>query len=243
MPGAWRNWAVVLLLSAGVIVAYVDRTNISVAIADPEFTQAFGLDDVRRGVLNSAFFWSHALLQIPAGWLADRVRVKRLYADAFVLWSMVSAATGLVTSFTMLLLLPVLLGVAESIVTPASLRWIRDHIEEQHRGLAIGVFHSGTKIGSTIGTPLAAVFLSSFGWRGMFAVLGLASLAWLIPWLSIVPEERPAERSGTAAFAWACLNFCMSARCLRCWQAHSAKVTSLISVSPGSRCTSRSARD
>src|SRR5215469_4173683 len=89
-PASWR-WSVVSLLVTAMIIAYVARTNISVALVVPEFKQFFHLTDTGRGALNSAFFWSYAFLQIPAGWIVDRYGVKYPYAFAFFAWSLVSA--------------------------------------------------------------------------------------------------------------------------------------------------------
>jgi len=78
---SWR-WSVIGLLVVGVIIAYVARSNISVALVVPEFRRLFQLTDASRGTLNSAFFWSYAFLQIPAGWIVDRDGVRELYAIA-----------------------------------------------------------------------------------------------------------------------------------------------------------------
>ena len=78
--GSARRWSIVVLLCLGMVIAYVDRTALSVAIAVPDFRNHFGLTDSQRGLMNSAFFWSYALLQVPAGWLVDRVGVKYPYA-------------------------------------------------------------------------------------------------------------------------------------------------------------------
>jgi len=69
------------MLCVGVMVAYFDRVNLSIALASPEFKAFFRLTDDQRGALNSAFFWSYALLQIPAGWFTDRFGVKYPYAS------------------------------------------------------------------------------------------------------------------------------------------------------------------
>ena len=77
-----------------------------------------------------------------------------------------------------------LLGVGEAVIAPASLRWIRMNIDEKQRGLAMGIYMAGTKIGPAIGAPIAAFLIAAYGWRAMFLVTGLASLIWLIPWLT-----------------------------------------------------------
>ena len=72
-----RRWSLVCLLSLGIIIAYVDRTNLSVSLASADFKALFHLNDKDRGLLGSAFFWTYALLQIPAGYVVDRFGVKK----------------------------------------------------------------------------------------------------------------------------------------------------------------------
>jgi MFS family permease len=192
---SWR-WGVVSLLVTAMIIAYVARTNISVAMVVPEFKELFHLTDAGRGALNSAFFWSYAFLQIPAGWIVDRYGVKYPYAFAFFAWSLVSAATALGSTLTELIGLRFLLGVAESIVSPAGMRWIRFHFAEKERGLAIGIYMAGTKIGPAIGAPVAAWLIHLYDWRMMFVILGLGSLVWLFPWLLAVRnDDRDIEKN------------------------------------------------
>jgi MFS family permease len=188
-----RRWLIIGLLCLGMIIAYFDRVNLSVALAekDPErsLRAQFGLTDRDRGALNSAFFWSYAALQIPAGWLVDRFGVKYPYALGFVVWSLVSAGSAMAVSLRQLFLLRVLLGVGESVVTPAGMRWIRFHCAEHQRGLAVGLYMAAAKIGPALGTPLAGWLIVQFGWRKMFLILGLGGLIWLIPWMKLVRDD------------------------------------------------------
>ena len=188
--GPARRWSIVVLLCLGMVIAYVDRTALSVVIAVPDFRTYFGLTDSQRGLMNSAFFWTYALLQVPAGWMVDRLGVKFPYAASFVFWSVVSALTGLAGTVQQLFGLRLMLGVGEAVVAPASLRWIRMNIGENQRGLAMGIYMAGTKIGPAIGAPIAAFLIASYGWRAMFYLTGLVSLVWLIPWLLLVPNDR-----------------------------------------------------
>src|SRR5215472_14896540 len=73
------RWAVIAVLSLGMIIAYVSRSALAVPLAMPEFIRTFHLSITDRGILNSAFFWTYALLQIPAGFLVDRYGVKFPY--------------------------------------------------------------------------------------------------------------------------------------------------------------------
>jgi hypothetical protein len=64
------------------MISFVDRTSLSSALADKGFVHEFALSSVERGWLNSAFFWSYGLLQMPMGWLVDRYGVKWPYTSA-----------------------------------------------------------------------------------------------------------------------------------------------------------------
>jgi len=188
-----RRWAIIALLSTGMIIAYFDRVNLSVALAEKASQRSmraeFKLTDSDRGALNSAFFWTYAALQIPAGWVVDRFGVKYPYALGFLMWSVVSAAAALTTSARQMFLVRMLLGVGESVVTPAGMRWIRFHCAEHQRGLAVGLYMAAAKVGPAVGTPLAGWLIVLFGWRAMFVILGLGGLFWLLPWLKLVEND------------------------------------------------------
>jgi MFS family permease len=196
-----RRWMIIGLLSMGMTIAYLSRSNLSVALVIPDVLTSFHLSDTDRGALNSAFFWAYAALQVPAGWVVDRYGVKWTYALCFLFWCLASAGTALVSSVAQLIALRILVGVGESVVAPASYRWIRLNFVERERGLAVGLYMTGTKIGPAIGTPLAAWLIMRYDWRTMFVLVGTGGLIWLIPWILLVQERvgQPHELAIPAA--------------------------------------------
>lgn len=185
------RWAILFLLAAGVLIAFVDRTSISSALAEPAFVKYFGMSDVDRGSLNAAFFWSYGLVQIPMGWVVDRYGVKWPYTVCFLLWCAATAITGLTNTFVALLLMRFIVGAAEAIVIPASYRWIRNNFHESQSGTAVGIFAMGNKFGPAIGAPVAAWLIVNYDWRTMFLLTGAAGVVWLIPWLFMVKSDWP----------------------------------------------------
>ncbi len=204
LPGgitSTRRWTIVGLLCLAMMIAYFDRVNLSVALALKDFQSFFHLSEVDRGTVNSAFFWSYALLQIPAGWFVDRYGVKFPYAGGLVLWSLLSAGTAFVRSTQQLVGIRVLLGVGESVNTPAGMRWIRYNCTESQRGLAVGLYMAAAKIGPGVGALIAARLIAvTGGWRAMFMILGFGCLIWLAPWLLLVrDDDREIERASMAS--------------------------------------------
>lgn len=187
------RWPVVGLLSFGMIIAYFDRVNLSVAIAP--MSGDFGWSETQQGLAMSAIFWTYTALQIPSGILVDRYGVRLPYLIGFLLWSIASAATALTSALGFLVAMRLLVGIGESVVTPASMRYIRLHFDERQRGLAVGLYMTGTKLGPAIGLPLCAYLVAKSGWQSMFLMIGAIGLVWLIPWMLWVKKDDIAARS------------------------------------------------
>jgi MFS family permease len=195
VPSRRNASAVVALLAAATFLNYFDRGNL--ATAGPLVKGDLGLSNAELGVLFSAFFWSYALLQPLAGWLAQRFDVRHVLGTGLILWATATTLAGFATSFYLLLLARVLLGVGESVSYPCNSKFIAQEVPLGARGRANGLVAVGQALGPTCGTLLGGVIMARFGWRPAFIVFGLASALWLIPWRSAT-REAPAELGGDA---------------------------------------------
>ncbi|MBN2088620.1 MFS transporter, partial [candidate division KSB1 bacterium] len=140
------------------------------------------VDPAQMGLILAMFFWMYGLLQVPAGRLVDKYGIRKLYTLSYLIWGFVATAFGLATSIWMFIVLRALLGILESVSAPASMAFIGTHFNEKERGLASGLYLSGTKFGPSIGGILAAWLIDSYGWRMLFILCGLVPLLWLAPW-------------------------------------------------------------
>jgi len=194
---------VLFLLGLSVLINYIDRSNLS--IAAPLIQDELGISASQLGALLSAFFYTYALLQIPAGWLVDRFDVKWVFALGFFIWSAATAVTGVLHGFVALLAIRVVLGVGESVAFPAYGKILGTHFQESNRGFANSVIIAGLALGPAIGMLLGGNFVGRFGWRPFFVTLGLAGLLWLVPWWAWMPRSAPSsprmsnQRSGVLA--------------------------------------------
>ena len=191
IPSAAARWALLVLLSIGVLIAFVDRTSISSTLATKAFAEHYGMSDVERGWVNSVFFWSYGLIQMPMGWVVDRYGVKWPYTICFFLWCLATAITGLTSTLAALILMRFIVGAAEAVVMPASYRWIRNNFAESQNGTAVGIFTMGNKFGPAIGAPVAAWLIVNYSWQAMFLITGAVGLLWLVPWVLAVKNDLP----------------------------------------------------
>lgn len=190
-----KRWSVVGLLFSGVLINYIDRANLSIAAVP--IMHELRVSTAAIGVALSAFFWTYLIFQIPAGYFVDRTGLKWSYGLAFLIWTVSSAATGLVHSLSALILLRMLLGMSEAIAAPASLAYIQRNFRGEEQGLPTAIFLSGMMIGPAAGALLGGVLLERVGWRALFLLTGLVGLLWLWPWLYCVPEG--AKQTGDPA--------------------------------------------
>jgi MFS family permease len=192
-----RRWYIAFLLFLAGLINYLDRTILSVAL--PVIAVDLHLGPSGMGVLLSAFFWSYAAMQVPIGWLADRVDLRWLYAAFFALWSVTSGLTGFAAGVTAMILLRILLGIGESIYLPGGMKLVSLLFRPAERGLASGLVNCGTRAGLAFGAPLIAAIVTALSWRHAFFLLGFSSLFWLIPWLAVFPRGALAATPAAAA--------------------------------------------
>ncbi len=193
-----RRWVGVSLVFFGIVISYIDRGNLS--IAAPSIMREFRIAPATMGVLLSAFFWTYAAFQIPAGALVDRLGIRRAYAGGFLVWSIASASIALSRGTGDIIGLRLALGLAESIGPLASLSFIRNNFAGKDQGLPTSIYIAGQNIGPALGALLGTILLDKFGWRMMFAVTGLGALIWMPCWLFAMPSDgtratRSAEKA------------------------------------------------
>lgn len=183
------QWSVVLLLTASVIINYVDRSNLSIAATVVQ--RHLGLSPLQIGSLLSAFFWTYALLQLCGlvGWLTDRLPVGWVMAGGYMVWSIATVVIGLMSSFVTMFLALLLLGAGESVAYPCYSR-IFAELPENHRGKANAFIDAGTKLGPAAGAFAGGLLLVHVGWRMLFIALGTGGMLWLLPWLRAMPRSQ-----------------------------------------------------
>lgn len=182
---------VLILLALSAFLNFVDRANLS--LAAPFLQDELSFSRAKLGILLSAFFWTYAAFQLVSGWLVDRFEVSWVIAAGFLLWSAATAATGFVHTFALLLLLRLLLGMGESVAYPSYSRILARHFSESQRGFANSVIIAGFYAGPAFGLFFGGILMARYGWRPFFIVLGLASFAWLLPWLYWMPRGQSSQ--------------------------------------------------
>lgn len=191
-------WGLVTLLVIVMIISFIDRGNLSVAA--PTMVADLKMSPWAMGLLLSSFFWTYAFFQIVSGWLSDRFEVRWVFAAGFLVWTVATFSTGLVTSFAWLLVFRLLLGIGESVTYPASSRILAAVVPENRRGLANSLVDLGARLGPAAGILFGATLLGAGqNWRNLFFLTAGLGLLWLIPWWWLAPKKLASAATGPVA--------------------------------------------
>ncbi|MEO8736404.1 MAG: MFS transporter [Edaphobacter sp.] len=194
------------LMLAGVL-NYLDRTSLS--IANPVIRREMSLSGTQMGGLLAVFSLAYGLGQIPAGTLVKRFGFRSVLGGSMVVWSAAQMMTAFVRSNPAFQALRAILGLGESPFFPATLDAVQSSFAPERRGRAISLVNSSTILGQVIAPPALTVLMLWVGWRGMFALIGIAGLVFATIWLTFgasrsahLPEKTDLPRKHMARLSF-----------------------------------------
>ena len=146
----------------------------------PFIKEDLGLSFTEVGLLRSVFSGATAILQIPAGILAETMGEFWLLVLGNVWVGIGLVAMGLSASFTALLALSFLGGLGGGAQHPLASSMVSRAYDDGGRSTAVGTVNFSGDIGKMIAPLMAGAVAISFGWRSTLWVIGVASLAFMI---------------------------------------------------------------
>lgn len=222
------RWNILFLLFVASFVAYVLRTNLSIAGA--QMMTDLRISKVQLGIVLAAFAWGYGIFQIPGGVLGDLLGARRGLALITVGWGVTNLLVGLVPGRSLastaiiiasLVALRFLMGVAQAPLYPITGANICNWFPESGWAFPNGLTNAGLTLGSAATGPLIAWLMETIGWRQSFIVTAPLALLVAAVWRwyardyptehrSVSPSEiqlidrnrTPAAQMGQARGAW-----------------------------------------
>ena len=176
-------------------ILYLDRICMGEIVKSMSFNKDLALSQEQIGRILSAFFFTYALFQVPAGWASDRFGARPMLTLYIVLWSLCTMLTGFMTGFAGLLIARLLCGIAESGAYPTSMALVRKWIPLTGRARASGMVALGGRIGGTLAPFLTIWMIVTMGnWRTSLWIDGAVGLIIALVFWKVVrsnPQEHP----------------------------------------------------
>jgi MFS transporter, ACS family, glucarate transporter len=202
MPTTVRHHVIGATTLAAVVL-YLDRICIAEIAKLDEFKNALSLSKDQTGVILSAFFFTYALGQVPAGWLSDRFGARKMLPFYICTWSICTMLTGLANGFVMLLAARLLFGVAQAGCYPTAGSLIKRWVPLPKRGTASSIVSFGGRLGGAIAPILTAWLLKDYlGWRWVLVLYGVAGFAVALHFWRVfreTPQQHPGSNESEAS--------------------------------------------
>jgi MFS transporter, ACS family, tartrate transporter len=204
-------WRLLPLCFICYVVAYVDRTNVSLA----KLTMAKSLpwlDDAVFGAASGIFFWGYFLLEIPGSILVERWSARKWISRIMISWGIIAAATALVKTPTQFYGVRFLLGLGEAGFFPGVIVYLTHWFPSRERARALSLFLVATPVAQMLGPKITgalttigttevlkngltiqhATLLGLQGWQWVFIAWGLpATLLGIVVFFFLT--DRPSQ--------------------------------------------------
>ena len=192
------EWKAVLVMSAAFGLVGLDRF-----ILPPLFPAMMGdlhLNYQDLGNLVGALGVAWGCSAILLGSLSDRIGRRAVLVPAVVLFSLLSALSGIATGLVSLLFIRAIMGVAEGAVAPTGVAVAVEASHPGRRGMNNGIFQCTISLfGQGIGPILATQLLLITTWRKVFLIVGIPGLIVAAIMAFVLRDPATVRTSGASA--------------------------------------------
>jgi len=216
-PSPNRRWRIALLVSAAIVLSYLDRQTLPWTLSHIKADYPFS--DQVKALFDSAFLVAYGLMYLGGGWLLDRLGTRRGFLLIMIFWSLAVASQGLAANYglapmfglafalVMLLASQFLLGMGEGGGFPAATRVVAEWFPVNERSTAMGLINAGTAVGAMAAPWFIFLIMNYTGWFGVepwrwvFVLSGTLGLLWTVWWLYGYQPRNPTPGPGPSLAA------------------------------------------
>lgn len=194
--GKYR-YTLIIILAVMWVLVYLQRSNIGVLLVDHRFLEEMGLigQAAKQGMLMTVFLLVYSLSNMLSVPISNRLGPRRALFLGVIIGALSMLVGGWVASFTALILVRVILGLAHGIYHPNISLLVKNWIPPKERGTANAVVGVGGCLALVISLPLFSWIIYRLGWEYSFFIPGLLGLLAVIPlglhWISDQPTNNP----------------------------------------------------
>jgi MFS transporter, ACS family, D-galactonate transporter len=176
-----QAWAMVLLLTLFMIIAFADRAVLGFAAVP--IMKDLNLLPSQFGLAASAMYWLYPVGGLAGGFAVNRWPAKWVLAVLATIWAVTQFPMLWCTTLNEVIVARVLLGLGEgpayAVAMHACFKWF----EDDRRALPSSIVSEGAAFGIIFASPIVAIVIQAFGWRTAFGMLGAVTLVWVVAWI------------------------------------------------------------
>ena len=196
-------WYVCIILTLCYTISYIDRQILGTVVGPIQ--EEFSITDAQFGMLQGLGFAAfYTFLGLPLGRMVDRHNRRNLVVAGVVVWSIFTASCALASSYNMLFISRIGVGVGEATLGPAAMSLLADYFPRNRLGLAASIFYIGNLVGASLALIIGGAVRESVadslivvplfgalaGWRLIFLLLGIPGIIFAMLVFTIREPKR-----------------------------------------------------
>jgi MFS family permease len=187
-----RGRAALAVLTVINLVNYLDRYLVA-ALTESIKHSELHPSDTQLGLLMTGFLVVYMLVAPVFGALGDTRPRPRLLGIGVAIWSVATAASGLVRSYGALFAARAVVGIGEAAYGTISPALLADSFPRAQRGRVFSIFFAAMPVGAALGYVVGGLIDHYFGWRYAFFVAGVPGLVLAVLALRLYDPPRGAQ--------------------------------------------------
>jgi MFS transporter, ACS family, hexuronate transporter len=176
------------------LVVFLSR--LCVGPLSPFLKASFSLSNAQVGMLTSATALTYAPTLLLAGWLVDRIGVRRAVVTGALVTGVCVGAIALAPSYGVMLLLLAASGLGCGFIYPSAVKAVMVWFPANERATAIGVNQSAVNVSGMLGAAIMPALALSLGWQAGFVVAAI--LAFAVCGLAVALYRDPVDMGSFA---------------------------------------------
>jgi MFS family permease len=175
------------------LIAYLDRSNISVAAL--QMNADLGLSAKMYGLGAGLFYVTYIIFEVPSNVILVKVGARRWIARIMVTWGIVAMGMAFIQTPGQLYGMRLLLGTAEAGFTPGIIYYLSQWFPSDNRARAMSFFYIAAALASVIGLPISGALLEMHGtlgfagWRWLYLIEGIPAIVLGFVVLKYLPDN------------------------------------------------------
>lgn len=186
----WKK--IVVLLCAGWITIWIYRSALPPVY--PQINESLGGDisGAALGSISSFYFLGYLIMQIPAGFLVDKIGKKNVLIPGFILFAIAAFLVAQAPSITMIYLGSFLAGIGCGSFYGSAYSLTSQNIPAEKKSFSTAIVNSGSAVGSGLGLILSSFLVVQLDmpWQTMMYLTVFLAICMLISFIAIIRSNK-----------------------------------------------------
>lgn len=174
----------------------------AIALFLPLIRADLGLGFAQAGLLAAVGTLSYALMQVPAGVLADRMSPKKLFAVGVLGSNVFAILFAVADNFALMLVVQAVAGVFRAAMFIPGLLLITRHFRPERRATAMGLFVAGGFSSNIVINLVGPLLVGPLGWQGVIVLSSSLALVVLVAFWFVGDDVAAHESDAPAPTRW-----------------------------------------